>query len=128
MSIINIHGIPNAPGGYSLSGKKVMVHDPLAALDTSTKLVDAEDLGNGTVAGGYAAPMWKETDGDMVAGETTFQHDDLIGATEVNYIIVNKIIEFIDEDYTFDPVTGTIDRSPNEWFALDKMVTPYKPA
>lgn len=122
---INIHGVPNASGGYSLTGKKIMVHDPVAPLETSTVLVNATSLGGG---GGNAGPMWKEADGDMTAGETTFQNDDLIGATDLNYIIVNKIIEFIDDDYTFDPVTGTIDRSPNEWFAGDKMVTPYKPA
>lgn len=126
MSAINIHGVPNASGGYSLTGKKVMVHDPVAPLDTSTVLVNATDF----AAGGsvYAAPMWKEADGDMTAGQTDFTHASLVGATEMNFIIVNKVIEFIDEDYTFDPLTGTIDRSPNQWFAGDKMVTPHKTA
>jgi hypothetical protein len=123
MSSINIHGIPNAPGGYSLAGKKVMVHDPVAPLASSTKLVDATDFGGG---GGYSAPMWKQADGDLVIGETDFTHASLVGATQINFIIVNKIVEFIDDDYTFDPVTGTIDRSPNQWFAGDKMVTPHK--
>jgi hypothetical protein len=123
---INIHQIPNAPPGYSLTGKKIMVHDQTAPLAASTVMVNATSLGDG--AGGYAAPMWKEADGDMVAGQTDFAHADLIGATEINFIIVNKIIEFIDDDYTFDIVTGTIDRSPNQWFAGDKMITPYKPS
>jgi hypothetical protein len=121
---INIHGVPSAPVGYSLTGKKIMVHDPLAPLATSTKLYPADDLGGG----GYAAPKWKEADGDMVAGQTDFQNDSLIGATEINFIIVNKVIEEIDEDYTFDPITGTIDRAPNIWVAGDRMITPYKPA
>lgn len=128
MSDINIHGIPNAPGGYSLTGKKVMVHDPVAPLATSTVLYDADGLGGGGSGNGYKAQMWKEDDGDMTAGLTTFTNASLIGATEMNFIIVNKVIEFIDEDYTFDDVTGTIDRSPNTWAAGDKMVTPHKPA
>lgn len=126
MSAINIHGVPNAPGGYSLTGKKVMVHDPVAALATSTVLVDAETLATG--GGVYSAPMWKEADGDMTAGQTDFTDASLIGATHMNFIIVNKVIEFIDEDYTFDNSTGTIDRAPNQWFAGDKMVTPHKTA
>jgi hypothetical protein len=126
MSAINIHGVPNASGGYSLTGKKVMVHDPVAPLATSTVMVDATDLGTG--GGVYSAPMWKQTDGDMTIGETDFTHASLIGATQMNFIIVNKVIEFINEDYTFDPLTGTIDRTPNQWFAGDKMITPHKTA
>ena len=124
---INIQQIPNAPGGYSLTGKKVMVHDQTAPLATSTVLVNATSFG-GSGGGGYAAPIWKEADGDMVAGQTDFQDNSLIGASEINFIIVNKIIEFIDDDYTFDSITGTIDRSPNLWFAGDKAITPYKPS
>lgn len=122
MSDINIHGIPNAPGGYSLTSKKIMSHDPSAPLATSTVLVDA------TAFGGSKAPMWKESDGDLTAGLTTFTNSTLIGATEMNFIIVNKVIEFINEDYIFNSGTGTIDRSPNQWQPGDKLVTPYKPA
>lgn len=121
---INIQQVPNAPGGYSLTGKKVMVHDQSAPLESSTVMVAATSFGNS-----YAAPMWKETDGDLVAGLATFTHADLIGATEMNFIIVNKAIEFIDDDYTFVSGTGTITRlNGNLWQAGDKMVTPYKPA
>ena len=126
MSDINIHGIPNAPGGYSLTGKKVMVHNPTAPLGSSTVLVDATTIAG--TGGSDKSTMWKEADGDMTAGITTFANAALVGATEMNFIIVNKVIEYIDEDYTFDNVTGTIDRSPNQWQAGDKMVTPYKPA
>jgi hypothetical protein len=122
MGSINIHGVPNAGVGYSLTGKKVMVHDPVAPLATSTVLVDATDLGS---AGGYSAPMWTEAGGDMTEGSTTFTDASLIGATEMNFIIVNKVIEFIDEDYTFNNLTGTITRT-NEWQEGDKMVTPHK--
>lgn len=124
---INIQQVPNAPGGYSLTGKKVMVHDQTAPLAASTVMVNATTLATGVGSDSYKAPMWKESDGDMVAGQTDFQDNSLIGATDINFIIVNKIIEFIDDDYTFDTVTGIIDRSPNQWFAGDKMITPYKP-
>ena len=123
---INIQQVPNAPGGYSLTGKKVMVHDQTAPLATSTVMVNATSLATGGSVIGYAAPMWKESDGDMTAGLNTFSDASLIGASDINFIIVNKIIEFIDEDYTFNDVTGTITRT-NIWFAGDKMVTPYKP-
>lgn len=125
---INIQQVPNAPGGYSLTGKKVMVHDQSAPLESSTVMVNATSLGgDGGSDGSYAAPMWKEADGDMTAGLTTFSHASLIGATEMNFIIVNKVIEFIDDDYTFNSGTGTITRT-NQWFAGDKMVTPHKPS
>lgn len=271
MSDINIHGVPNAPGGYNLTGKKVMVHDPAAPLSTSTVLFDADDLGSGggsadrfgiednvgvqdrnvdmeqhsfimsnaveifiytqnsdisdsdsnssldlvgsgtsnrraaltayqkqtdsivksgqieitandgttdhafakfifsktdgnvieiitpqvgpgiffrvlpisvngnfadaagniTVAAtggtGYAAPIWKVDDGDMTAGQFTFTSAALIGATEMNFIIVNKVIEFIDDDFSFNSGTGEITRT-NPWVAGDKMITPHKPA
>lgn len=125
MSDINIHGVPDAPGGYSLTGKKVMVHDDSAPLATSTVKVLATDLAGSGSGGGYEAPMWKEADGDMTAGLNTFTHASIVGATEMNYIIVNKVIEFIDEDYTFD---GTTITRTNIWFAGDKMITPFKPA
>lgn len=98
-----------------------MSHDQSAPLASSTVLVDA------TAFGGAVAPMWKESDGDMTAGAFTFVDASLVGATQINYIIVNKVIEYIDDDYTFDSVTGTITRT-NPWQAGDKMVTPYKPA
>jgi hypothetical protein len=117
----NILGIPNAPVGYSLAGKKIMVHDKTAPLPNSTVMVDP------TIFGGAIAPMWKEADGDMTAGAFTFSDASLVGATQMNYIIVNKVIEYIDDDFTFNSGTGTITRV-NPWIAGDKMITPYKPA
>lgn len=122
MGDINIHGVPSAPGGYSLAGKKIMVHDPAAPLATSTVLFPA-----GSIGGSYSAPIWKEADGDLTAGLNTFSNISLIGATEMNFIIVNKIIEFIDDDYSFVSGTGIIIRV-NQWQAGDIMITPHKPA
>ncbi len=123
---INIQQIPNAPGGYSLTGKKIMVHDQTAPLASSTVLIPATSLGGGS--GGLVSRFWKETDADMTAGLTTITKAELIGATELHEITVNKITEYLDEDFTFNDVTGTIDRSPNQWFAGDKMVAKFKPA
>jgi len=122
---INIQQIPNAPGGYSLTGKKVMVHDQTAPLAASTVLVNATSFGGSGGSGGLVSRMWKEADADMVAGSNDIQNNDLIGATELHEISVNKILEYLDEDFTFDDVTGTITRL-NQWFAGDKMVAKFK--
>ena len=121
---INIQQIPNAPPGYSLTGKKVMVHDQTAPLATSTVLVNTTSLGTGG-GGGLTSRYWKEADADMVAGSNDIQNNDLIGATELHEISVNKVLEYLDEDFTFDDVTGTITRL-NQWFAGDKMVAKFK--
>lgn len=122
---INIQQVPNAPGGYSLTGKKIMVHDQSAPLESSTVMVNATSLGGGGAVPGLVSRFWKEVDGDMTAGLTTFQHNDLIGATELHEISVNKVLEYLDEDFTLDDVTGTITRL-NQWFAGDKMVAKFK--
>lgn len=60
------------------------------------------------------------------AGLTTYQSGALIGATNVDYIIVNNTIETIKGgQFTFDSVTGIIDRAPNVWFAGDVLIVPY---
>ena len=120
---INIQQVPNAPPGYDLTGKKVMVHDQTAPLATSTVLVNATSFGRS--GGGLVSRMWKEADADMVAGSNDIQNNDLIRATELHEISVNKVLEYLDEDFTFDDVTGTITRI-NQWFAGDKMVAKFK--
>jgi len=122
---INIQQVPNAPGGYSLTGKKIMVHDQTAPLATSTVMVNATSLGGGGGESGLVSRYWKEADADMVAGSNDIQNNDLIGATELHEISVNKVLEYLDEDFTFDDVTGTITRL-NQWFAGDKMVAKFK--
>ena len=121
---INIQQVPNAPGGYSLTGKKIMVHDQTAPLATSTVMVNATSFGGGS-AGGLVSRFWKEADADMIAGSNDIQNNDLIGASELHEISVNKVLEYLDEDFTFDDVTGTITRL-NQWFAGDKMVAKFK--
>jgi hypothetical protein len=100
------------------------------------------DAVTGTFSGGSVSEYWfkdgtadtdlveKTTGGggngslvftDMVAGDTTYQNNTLKNKT-INYIIVNKIIETLDDDFTFDDVTGTIDRTPNQWQAGDKLI------
>lgn len=63
--------------------------------------------------------------GSPVAGEYTFQHNDLIGATSCEDILVNKFPEtVIDGDFTFDSSTGTITRT-NQWAANDTAIINY---
>jgi hypothetical protein len=67
MASINIHGIPNAPVDYDLTGKKVMVHDPVADLDSSTVLVNAEDLGGeGGGGSGGVSSVGATINGDAI--------------------------------------------------------------
>lgn len=64
--------------------------------------------------------------GSPVAGATSYQNNILIGATNITYIIVAKAIETIaDGDFTFDPNTGTIDRSPNQFVFGDTLIVNY---
>lgn len=62
--------------------------------------------------------------GSPVEFSTTYQNDALIGATALNQITVNKITEYIDQEYTFNGVTGTITRI-NQWQELDTSVLDF---
>lgn len=64
--------------------------------------------------------------GSPVAGSTTYQNNLLKGAVDIKYIIVAKTIETIlDGDFTFDTITGTIDRSPNSWEDEQSLIVHY---
>lgn len=57
---------------------------------------------------------------------TTYQNNALIGAIGLDTIVVNNANETeIKGDFTFDSVTGTINRSPNIWFAGDVLVAKF---
>lgn len=61
-----------------------------------------------------------------VAGLTTYQNDALKNAIGVGIIIVNNNIETAKANqFTFDPVTGIIDRSPNTWVLGDILVVNF---
>jgi len=77
--------------------------------------------------GGYFAPLWVVDGGvgSPAVGQNTFQNIRLIGASELNFIIVNKVVEVVGEDYLFDSGTGTITRN-NDFMVGDTMITPYK--
>jgi len=63
-------------------------------------------------------------EGSPVAATFLYQNDILIGA-EVHDILVNKTPEtVIDNDFTFDSVTGTITRT-NIWFPFDTGIIKY---
>ena len=67
---INILGIPDAGPGYSLTGKKVMVHDQSAPLAASTVLVAATAFGSSQKQ--PKSFLVGTTSGAPVAGTTTW--------------------------------------------------------
>lgn len=101
-----------------------MVHDLTAPLESSTVLVNATSLGGGS-SNEYKAPKYKESDGDLTVGSFTIVKTALIGATELMFIIVNKIIEVLDDDFTFNSGTGTITRT-NAIADDDVIIVPHK--
>lgn len=67
-----------------------------------------------------------ETAGLPIPGLTYYQNDVLIGATNLEYIIVNNANETKQlSQFTFDSATGTIDRSPNVWFEGDVLIANF---
>ena len=63
--------------------------------------------------------------GQPIAGTYTFTHADLIGATDLKFIVVNNTTETIGNgDFTFNNVTGTITRV-NQWQTGDTGVIPF---
>lgn len=65
----------------------------------------------------------EEIDGLPVPGSVTYQNDVLVGALQLNNIIVNNNNENRPKgDFTFDDVTGTITRGTNQWFAGDVLI------
>lgn len=67
-----------------------------------------------------------ETAGLPIPGLTTYQHDSLIGALNLEYIIVNNANETRQLlQFDFNNVTGTIDRDPNVWFEGDVLIVNF---
>lgn len=64
--------------------------------------------------------------GSPVDGQGSYQNLVLVGAVDIAYIIIAKTIETIlNGDFTFDPVTGTINRSPNVFVTGDTLIIHY---
>ncbi len=87
----------------------------------SFSLIHKQSSG-GSGTGGYAAPLFTT----MTPGLTTFTNAALVGATELNFIIVNNIVETLNVEFTFNIGTGTITRT-NIWIANDTLIVPHKP-
>jgi len=67
-----------------------------------------------------------EIDNLPVAGSSIWQSDALIGAVNLEWIIVNNNNESKNlGNFSFDSNTGTIDRSPNIFFAGDSIITDF---
>lgn len=72
---ITINDIPDIPGGYDITGKKIMVHDTDAPEEDSTKLILASDLGgSGSVS---ASNGLSSVDGDVSLGGTLIRNTDI---------------------------------------------------
>lgn len=66
------------------------------------------------------------TGGLPIPGLTYYQNDVLIGALNLEYIIVNNANESRKlNNFTFNNVTGRIDRSPNTWFQGDVLIANF---
>ena len=67
-----------------------------------------------------------ETAGLPIPGSTSWQSDVLIGAVNVEWIIVNNNNESKNlGNFTFNSTTGTIDRSPNTFFEGDSIIVDF---
>lgn len=71
--------------------------------------------------------------GGPVAGQTSWTPASnlLVGASNVKVIIVQRVPEVSigpSPDFTFDDVTGTIDRAPATWQTNDSVIGWYTPA
>lgn len=62
--------------------------------------------------------------GSPVNGTYTYTNTDLIGGTDLSFILVNRVPEFSGDDFSFNPSTGTITRV-NPWVTGDVVVIPY---
>ena len=64
--------------------------------------------------------------GSPVDGESSYQNNVLIGATDLEYCFLAKqIFTKKDGDFLFNPITGVIDISPNIFVTNDSLIVPY---
>jgi hypothetical protein len=59
------------------------------------------------------------------AGTSTYTNNDLIGATDLDFIFINKVQYFSGEDFSFDNSVGTITMVAYTWFANDVVAIPH---
>ncbi|WP_407031034.1 hypothetical protein [Polluticaenibacter yanchengensis] len=103
-----------------------MVHDLSTPVDKEeTKLAKLSDV-IGMSASGLNIEMVKLVDYPDFIGTNQFQSNNLIGATGLFMIVVDKMVEFVGIDFTFIPETGTIERT-NEWYDVNVMMILYQP-
>ena len=81
--------------------------------------------GGGGGTGTFTELTPSVSNGGVIVGQFTYQHNDLIGATALNFIIVSNVIESIGNgDFTFDSASGTITRV-NSWQLGDYAIIPF---
>lgn len=74
----------------------------------------------------YAVLQASVANGDMVAGQSTLQSPDLIGALNVDYFVMNNTNYTIGVDFSFNNVSGTISLlNGDTWGSTDLLVLPF---
>lgn len=64
--------------------------------------------------------------GEPVAGQSAYQNNVLIGASNVTYILLAKqVLTLMDGDFTINYTTGVIDISPNQFIFGDTLIVNY---
>lgn len=93
------------------------------------------DIPNGTVinnitivnkASNYILVNFSELKNQGFIGGTLYQNDILINCDILEYIIINNTIETKEKgDFSFDSVTGTLNRQPNKFTEFDILIINY---
>lgn len=99
-------------------------------LKTSTSGVNGWKVldGGGGSGGAVVIDFVAGDSGGPVPGSTVFSSAALVGKS-VDYIIANNIFELAigpQPAFSFNPVTGSIDRAPNVWYAGDTLLIQFR--
>lgn len=58
-------------------------------------------------------------------GLATYTHTDLVGGTDLNFILVDGMPLAAGSDFSFDPTTGTITLLSTTWITGSRIIIPY---
>lgn len=105
---------------YSLCGKYALAASQISCSGGSVSPI------NPNPSYVFAILQASVANGDMTAGQSTLQSDDLIGAKDVEYFVMNNMNYTVGVDFSFNSVSGTITLlNSNTWQTGDLLVMPY---
>lgn len=61
----------------------------------------------------------------LTAGATTYTNTDMVGGTNLNFILLDNMILTVGIDFSFDNSTGTITLLQSSWVTGSKLIIPY---